>query len=173
MNYASIKTADIANGIGVRVSLFVSGCTHMCKNCFNEEAWDFNYGSFFDKKAEEEVLTLLKPNHIDGLSLLGGEPLDPRNQIGLIPLLRKFKELYPNKTLWCYSGYTYEHLTEVMAKELPYTEEILSYIDVLVDGKYVDELKDITLRFRGSANQRLIDVKQTRQSGNIVIWNDK
>ncbi len=172
MNFASIKSCDVANGIGVRVSLFVSGCTHRCKNCFNEEAWNFSYGEPFKKEHAEKVLTLLKPSYIAGLSLLGGEPLEPVNQIGLITLLRDFKKMYPDKTLWCYSGYTYEHIRDVMTEELPYTKEILSYIDVLVDGKYVDELKDLSLRFRGSSNQRIIDVKKSLLNNEVVLWEE-
>ncbi|NLC97061.1 MAG: anaerobic ribonucleoside-triphosphate reductase activating protein [Erysipelotrichaceae bacterium] len=173
MNYASIKNCDVANGIGVRVSLFVSGCTHYCKGCFNSEAWDFDYGDPFDSQAQEKVLNLLKPKHISGLTLLGGEPLDPANQIGLIPFIRKFKQEYPDKTLWCYSGYTYEYITDVMFKELPYTKELLSYIDVLVDGKFVEELKDLRLRFKGSSNQRIIDIKKSLESNEIVLWEEE
>lgn len=172
MNYASIKNCDVANGIGVRVSLFVSGCHHACKNCFNEAAWDFNYGEPFTKNEVAKIIDLLKPDYINGLSLLGGEPLEPVNQIGLITLIRTFKKEYPNKTLWCYSGYTYEYIRDHMQKELPYTSEILSYIDVLVDGKYVDELKDLKLRFRGSSNQRIIDVKKSMQNNNITLWEE-
>ncbi len=172
MNYASIKNCDVANGIGVRVSLFVSGCTHMCKGCFNEEAWDFNYGEKFDEIAQEKVLKLLKPNYISGLTLLGGEPMFPSNQLGLLPFIKKYKEMYPDKSLWCYSGYTYEEIQE-MIKELPYTKELLSYFDVLVDGRFVEELKDIRLRFRGSSNQRIIDMKKTLQLNEIVMWKEK
>ena len=172
MNFASIKKCDVANGIGVRVSLFVSGCTHHCKNCFNEEAWDFGYGKPFTKEDEKEVLKLLEPSYISGLSLLGGEPLEPCNQLGLITLLRNFKKQYPNKTLWCYSGYTFEYITNTMFKTLPYTKEILSYVDVLVDGKYVDDLKDLKLRFRGSSNQRIIDVKKSLKENKIILWEE-
>ncbi|NLP22254.1 MAG: anaerobic ribonucleoside-triphosphate reductase activating protein [Erysipelotrichaceae bacterium] len=168
MNYTSIKNCDISNGIGVRVSLFVSGCTHLCEGCFNKETWDFNYGTPFDKEAQNQVLDLLKPNHIAGLTLLGGEPLHPKNQISLLPFIRKYKKLYPNKNLWCYSGYTYEEIME-MIKDLPYTKELMSYIDVLVDGKYIEELKDIRLKFKGSSNQRIIDLKKSLTQNNIIL----
>ena len=172
MNFASIKKCDVANGIGVRVSLFVSGCSHHCKNCFNEDAWDFDYGKPFTKEDEQEVLNLLKPSYISGLSLLGGEPLEPCNQLGLITLLRNFKKQYPNKTLWCYSGYTFEYITNTMFKNLPYTKEILSYVDVLVDGRYVDELRDLKLRFRGSSNQRIIDVQKSLKENKVILWEE-
>lgn len=171
MNYAEIKYCDIANGIGVRTSLFVSGCTHHCENCFNKETWDFKFGKPFDSDTEQKILQSLKPSYIDGLSLLGGEPFEPVNQRGLVGLLKRVKEEYPEKTVWCYTGYTLESdlLSESRAR-CEVTDEMLSYIDVLVDGEFVQELYDISLRFRGSSNQRLIDVKKTFEAGKTVLW---
>ena len=171
MNVATIKRRDIANGVGVRVSLFVSGCTHHCKGCFNSDAWDFSYGEPYTKETEEQILELLAPDYISGLSLLGGEPFEPSNQRVLVGLLRKVKALYPNKTVWCYSGYTLEHelLSESRAR-CEVTDEMLSYVDVLVDGRFVEELRNLRLLFRGSENQRLIDLNKTREAGEIVLW---
>ena len=171
MHFASIKNCDIANGVGVRISLFVSGCTHHCHNCFNQEAWDFNYGQEFTKTQEDQIIDLLKPDYIAGLSLLGGEPMEDLNQKGLLPFAKRVKQIYPNKTIWCYSGYTYEYLLE-KSKTQEYTKELLSLIDVLVDGKYVEELHDLSLRFRGSSNQRIIDVPKTLQQNKIVLWQE-
>ena len=171
MHFASIKNCDIANGVGVRISLFVSGCTHHCHNCFNQEAWDFNYGQQFTKTQEDQIIDLLKSDYIAGLSLLGGEPMEDLNQKGLLPFVKRVKEIYPNKTIWCYSGYTYEYLLE-KSKTQEYTKELLSLIDVLVDGKYVEELHDLSLRFRGSSNQRIIDVPKTLQQNQIVLWQE-
>ncbi|HAK17263.1 MAG: anaerobic ribonucleoside-triphosphate reductase activating protein [Lachnospiraceae bacterium] len=158
MNYAQIKYCDIANGTGVRTSLFVSGCTHHCKGCFNEIAWDFGYGEPFTDEVQQKIIDSLAPEYIAGLSLLGGEPMEPVNQRALVPFLRKVRAAYPDKTLWCYTGYTYE--TDLLDPEgrahCEVTDEFLSYIDMLVDGKFVEELKDITLLFRGSSNQRLL-----------------
>lgn len=173
MNYAKINKCDIANGIGVRVTLFVSGCTHACPGCFNKEAWDFGYGEPFTAETEELILEYLKPGYIGGLTLLGGEPMEPQNQRALLPFLMRVKEIYPEKTVWCYSGYTFEELTGESRARCEVTDEILSLIDVLVDGEFVEELKDISLRFKGSENQRLIDLKKTLKTGKIVIWNEK
>ena len=172
MNYANIKKYDIANGVGVRVSLFVSGCTHHCKGCFNAEAWDFAYGQPYTEATEEEILTALSHEYIAGLSLLGGEPFEPQNQRALLPLLRKFRERYPQKSVWCYSGYTLE--TDILAgrAHCEATDEMLSYIDILVDGEFVEEKKDLKLRFRGSSNQRIIDVKRTLSEGTVKLWKD-
>ena len=138
MNYADIKQYDVANGTGVRVSLFVSGCTHHCKECFNKEAWDFNYGKPFTEKEIQQILNYLKPSYVAGLSLLGGEPLEPQNQEGLLPLLREVKSTYPEKNIWCYSGYLFDtDILEHMCKESAITRELLSYIDILVDGEFV------------------------------------
>lgn len=173
MNYATIKTCDIANGPGVRTSLFVSGCTHRCKNCFNSEAWDFDYGHPFTKEVRNKIFEECRPAYITGLSLLGGEPMEPRNQRELLPFLRNFRTLYPDKTVWCYSGYTWEQLTGESRARCEVTDELLQLIDVLVDGPFVQELYDITLRFRGSSNQRLIDVSRSLVAGKVVGWTDK
>ena len=161
MNYASVRTCDIANGEGVRVSLFVSGCRHRCKGCFNEAAWDFAYGKPFTRETEDEILEALAPSHISGLSLLGGEPMEPENQLALVPFLRRFRGRFGgSKTLWVYTGCVLE--TELQAPSrwrTDLTDEFLSFIDILVDGPFVESLKDISLRFRGSSNQRIIDMK--------------
>ena len=164
MNYASIRNCDIANGEGVRVSLFVSGCTHHCKGCFNEEAWDFAYGKPFTREVEDELLELLAPSYIAGLTLLGGEPMESENQQALVPFLRRFRKLYGDtKTLWVYTGCKYG--IDLLRHPTPsrwrtdVTDEFLSMIDVLVDGPYIEELKDISLAFRGSSNQRIIHLR--------------
>ena len=173
MNFATIKKYDVANGPGVRVSLFVSGCNHRCKGCFNAEAWDFDYGEKFTEQTEEEILTALDHSFIAGLSLLGGEPFDPKNQECVTLLLRKVRARFPQKSVWCYTGYTFEKdLVEGGAAYTQYTSEMLSYIDILVDGKFIEELKDIKLRFRGSSNQRIIDVKRSLKEGCIKLWLD-
>lgn len=170
MNYAEIKKTDIANGTGVRVSLFVSGCTHHCKGCFNSETWDFNYGKEFTEQTEEELLLAMKPEFITGLTLLGGEPFEPDTQRRLVSFLKKVRKQYPQKTIWCYTGYLLdkELLAESRAR-CEVTDKMLSMLDVLVDGEFVLEKKDITLRFRGSSNQRIIDVKKTLQSGEVTM----
>jgi anaerobic ribonucleoside-triphosphate reductase activating protein len=174
MNYADIKRCDISNGIGIRISLFVSGCTHHCENCFNQETWDFNYGKPFTDKEINYILEQAAPEHIAGLSLLGGEPLEFINQQGILPLARLFKEKYPNKTIWCYTGYTFEKdVLGKMMRQWDYTPELLSYIDVLVDGEYIEAQKVLDLRFRGSANQRIIDVPQSLAAGKTILWNEK
>ena len=171
MHYADIKKADVANGIGVRISLFVSGCTHHCKGCFNEEAWDFNYGNEFTDKEIDKIINLMDHPYIAGLTLLGGEPLEHVNQQGILPLLRKVKEKFPDKNIWCYSGFTFEtDIMEKMYKEWKETPEVLSYIDVLVDGEFQEEKKDIKLRFRGSSNQRIIDVKKSLNENKTVLF---
>ena len=173
MNYAKINKNDIANGIGIRVTLFVSGCTHFCKGCFNREAWDFEFGEPFTEAVQKELLEALNPSYISGLTLLGGEPMEPQNQRALLPFLKELKEKYPQKTVWCYSGYTLEELTGDSRARCEVTDEMLSLIDVLVDGEFIEELKDISLRFRGSANQRLIDLKATLKTGDTVLWDGK
>ena len=170
MNYAEIKNLDIANGPGLRVSLFVSGCTHHCKGCFNPESWDFNYGQPFTEATEEELLSLLENEHIRGLSLLGGEPFEPANQAVLAPFLQRVKAKFPYKDVWCYSGYNFEQ--DMLTGNLgPWeiTEQMLNCIDVLVDGEFVIELN---LRFRGSANQRVILVQESLKEDRIVQWDD-
>ncbi len=168
MNYAQIKPVTIENGTGVRVSLFVSGCRHHCRDCFNPETWDFGYGKPFTAETEEEVLRALSPSYIAGLTLLGGDPGEPENQEALLPLLRKLRARLPEKTVWIYSGYLHEDFlpggrAHCAASDV--TEEMLSYLDVLVDGPFVAEQKDISLPFRGSANQRIIDLAAARASG--------
>ena len=173
MNYATIKNCDIANGPGVRVSLFVSGCTHRCPGCFNEVAWDFDYGQPFTQETIDSILAMLKPAYIKGLTLLGGEPFEPRNQGAIVELLRQVKAKYPEKSIWAFSGYLFDR--DILAWRLgprEITEEILSYLDVLVDGPFVEAKKNLNLRFRGSENQRLIDVPASLKSGEIVLWDD-
>ena len=168
MNYGTIKNCDIANGAGVRVSLFVSGCRNQCPGCFQPEPWDFGYGQPFTGETEEELLRLLKPGYINGLTLLGGDPFEPENQCALLPFLRKVRTAYPEKDVWAYTGYTWEQLTSgVHRVRLPETVEMLNLIDILVDGPFVQEKKNIRLHFRGSENQRIIDVKRSLASGNI------
>lgn len=170
MNYAHIKTCDIANGEGVRTSLFVSGCTHRCKGCFNEIAWDFQYGEVFDDQVEEYILKELAPAYIAGLTLLGGEPFEPQNQEGLLPFLEEVKKHYPNKNIWCYTGYLYDKdLQKGGRAYCECTDRMLELIDILVDGPFVEAQKDIRLKFRGSANQRIIDMNKTRQEGIICL----
>lgn len=171
MNYATIKSFDVANGPGVRVSLFVSGCTHKCKGCFNAEAWDFNYGEEFTNETLNKIIEYLKPDYIAGFSLLGGEPFEPQNQIVLSEILSKIKEIYPNKTIWCYTGYNFEKdLCSGKLCDRKITEKMLDNIDVLVDGKFVEELKNLKLRFKGSENQRIIDVQKSRKENKIILW---
>lgn len=162
MNYGVIKPVDIANGPGVRVSLFVSGCTHHCPGCFNQEAWDFSFGKPFDEEAQQQVLEFLNHDFITGLTLLGGEPLEPENQKGLLPFIQRVRRQLPQKTIWCYSGYDFEKdVLGWMMEELDTTGELMSCIDVLVDGRFIAAKKNISLRFRGSENQRVLDVKQS------------
>ena len=170
MNYATIKNCDIANGPGVRVSLFVSGCTHRCPGCFNEVAWDFDYGEPFTQETVDYILGLLKPDYIQGLTLLGGEPFDPRNQGTVVELLRQVKKTYPDKSIWAFSGYLFEK--DILSGRLGDTGEYLSYLDVLVDGPFVESKKNLSLRFRGSENQRLIDVPASLAAGETVLWQD-
>lgn len=170
MHYSTIKDCDIANGIGVRITLFVSGCTNHCKNCFQPQTWDFDFGEPFTEETEEKLLQMLKPDYINGLTLLGGEPMEPQNQRALVPFLKRVREAYPNKNVWCFTGFTYEVLkTDGSHPRCEVTDEMLSLIDVLVDGRYVDELKDLTLQFRGSSNQRLIDMVKTRENGEVTL----
>ena len=169
MNYANIKTYSIENGTGVRVSLFVSGCTHHCKDCFNEQAWDFGYGTLFTEDTENAVIEALAPDYMAGITLLGGEPMEPVNQRGLLPLLKRIRKELPQKTVWAYTGYVYEDLLEGGRAHCEVTEELLSLCDILVDGPFIAEKKNISLRFRGSENQRIIDLKATRESGKVVL----
>ena len=173
MNYAAIKPRDIANGPGVRVSLFVSGCRHQCKGCFNQEAWDFEYGQPFTAETEDEILAMLRPGFVKGLTLLGGEPFDPRNQEAVVHLLRRIRKELPEKSIWAFTGYVYDRdlITGNVGDEA-LVREYLTYLDVLVDGPFVEEKKNLSLRFRGSENQRLIDMKQTLDAGAVVLWQD-
>lgn len=171
MNYADIKKYDVANGPGVRVSIFVSGCTHKCPGCFNEEAWDFNYGKPFTDKTLDYIIDLLKFDHYVGITFLGGEPMELINQQGLLPLARKIKQTYPDKSIWCFSGYDFENdIIGRMYREWPETKELLSYIDVFVDGKFIEAKKDLSLVFRGSSNQRQIMVSESIKQGKIILW---
>lgn len=180
MNYATIKKTDVANGPGIRVSLFVSGCTHHCKGCFNSEAWDFGYGQPYTEETEQEILEALAPEYIRGLSLLGGEPMEPENRGSVLSLVKKVRERYPKKDIWCYTGYDFEkdllrwmaeESTEACSgnREQKEVTQLLSFIDILVDGEFVEERKNLRLAFRGSENQRLIDVKESLRQGRIVI----
>lgn len=171
MNYADIKQFDVANGIGVRVSLFVSGCTHHCKECFNKEAWDFQYGKPFTEREIDKIIEYLKPDYVSGLSLLGGEPMEPSNQEGLLPLMRRVHEEYPDKNVWCYSGYLFDKdIVGRMCKKSDVTRELLSYIDILVDGEFIAKQKNLKVNFRGSDNQRIIDVKKSLAAGEVIHW---
>lgn len=169
MNYADIKKIDVANGEGARVSVFVSGCNHHCKGCFNQCAWDFNYGKKFTEKEEQQIIDYMNHDYISGLSILGGEPLEPKNQEGLLPLVKKVKEKFPNKDIWCYTGFDFEKdVVGKMAKNNETTRELLKYIDIIVDGKFEEDKKDLKLQFRGSSNQKIVDVKKSLQTGQIV-----
>ncbi|MBE6008083.1 MAG: anaerobic ribonucleoside-triphosphate reductase activating protein [Lachnospiraceae bacterium] len=171
MNYGDIKYIDVANGPGVRVSIFVSGCSHHCKGCFNEETWDFNFGEAYTSETEDRIMEYLKPNHIRGLSLLGGDPMEPSNMEALVPLLKRVKAELPHKDIWCYTGCLFERdvLGKLMEK-YSFTKDFVENIDILVDGPYVEELKNVNLRFRGSENQRIIDVKKSLEKGETVLW---
>lgn len=170
MNYAAIKNCDIANGPGVRVSLFVSGCTHHCPGCFNEVAWDFDYGVPFTEEVMDKIVDMMRPDYIKGLTLLGGEPFEPQNQQGIVQLLRKVKAQLPQKSIWAFSGYLFDK--DITSGRLGDTREYLSYLDVLVDGPFVEAKKNLSLRFRGSENQRLIDVPASLEYGKVVLWQD-
>ena len=170
MNYGAIKKCDIANGVGVRTVLFVSGCTHHCKGCFQPETWNFDYGERYTKEIEDEIIESLRPDYVDGITLLGGEPFEPENQRELVKLLRRIKKELPQKTVWSFSGFTYEELTGDSRAVCEVTNEMLSMLDVLVDGEFVEAKRNISLRFRGSENQRLIDMNKTRKEGKIVLW---
>lgn len=173
VNYAEIKYCDIANGKGVRASLFVSGCRHRCPLCFNELAWSFAAGKPYTPQVEEEILESLDPAYVRGISILGGEPLEPENQATVRDLLVHVRRRHPDKDVWVYSGFTWEELTQGPSRartaDLP---ELLGLVDVLVDGRFVQALKDITLRFRGSSNQRIIDVPRTLAAGKLALWED-
>lgn len=174
MHYGEIKNCDIANGEGVRVTLFVSGCTNHCKNCFQPQTWDFCYGQPFTAETEQTLLSMLAPGYINGLTLLGGEPFEPENQRALLPFLKRVRAALPQKTIWSFTGFTWEELhTDGSHPRCEVTDELLSLLDVLVDGRYEEELHDISLRFRGSRNQRIIDVPKTLACGTITLWEDQ
>lgn len=172
MYYGEIKNCDIANGEGVRVTLFVSGCTNCCPGCFQPQTWDFSYGQPFTEKTEETILSMLAPSYINGLTLLGGDPFEPQNQRALLPFLRRVRAAYPEKNVWAFTGFTWEDIhREGSHPRCEATEEMLSCIDVLVDGPFVESRKDIRLKFRGSSNQRILDLRQTRERGELILWN--
>ena len=174
MNYGNIKYYDIADGPGVRTSLFVSGCSHHCPGCFQPETWDFAFGEEFTPEVEEKILAALAPEYVDGLTLLGGEPMEKANQRVLLPFVKRVKEAYPQKNIWCYTGYTLESdLLSPSRARCEVTDELLSLIDVLVDGEFIESLRDLTLLFRGSRNQRLIDLPATLAGGEVVLWEGK
>ncbi len=174
MNYSNIKEYDIANGPGIRYTLFVSGCTHHCKGCFNPETWDFAHGKPFTKDIEDHILEEVGQEYYEGLTLLGGEPMEPSNQKGLLSLVTRFKERYPQKTIWCFSGYLFDRdLLGRFAKIMPETMELLKRIDVLVDGEFMLDKKDVTLLFKGSSNQRTIDVPKSLTAGKIIAWDPR
>lgn len=172
MHYGEIKNCDIANGEGVRVTLFVSGCTNHCKNCFQPQTWAFDYGEPFTKKTEDALLAMLTPDYINGLTVLGGEPFEPENQRALLPFLRRVRAELPQKTIWSFTGFTWEDLhTDGSHPRCEVTDELLSLLDVLIDGRYEETLHDISLRFRGSSNQRILDVPRSLEAGQAVLWN--
>ena len=174
MYYGDTKNCDIANGEGVRITLFVSGCTNRCPHCFQPQTWDFTYGQPFTAETEDYLLSLLAPDYISGLTLLGGDPFEPENQRALLPFLRRVRGRFPEKNIWAFTGFTYEELlAEDSHPRCEATDSLLSLLDVLVDGRFVEELKDISLRFRGSSNQRLIDLNATRQSGMVTLLPDR
>ena len=172
MYYADIKQYDVANGPGIRVSLFVSGCRHRCKDCFNPETWDFHYGTEFTEKTEEVVLSYLAPSYVKGLTLLGGDPLEPENRKALLPLMRRMQTEYPEKDVWCFTGYGFERDVLGVWADDPDMKEFLSYLDVLVDGEFVAALKNANLRFKGSENQRTILVSKSLKAGKTVLWDE-
>ena len=172
MHYGELKKCDIANGVGVRVTLFVSGCTNHCPDCFQPQTWDFDYGKVFTDETKAEIFAELDKSYVNGLTVLGGEPFEPRNQRELLPLLREVRERYPDKTVWCFTGFRLEDelLREGSYPRCEVTDGMLACIDVLVDGRFVKELKDISLQFRGSRNQRVIDMNRTRETGTVTLW---
>ena len=167
MKYANIKNNDVSNGPGIRVSLFVSGCSHFCKGCFNQEAWDYNFGNEFNKEVTDKLINLLQRNYINGITFLGGEPLDPRNRLEVLNIINRIKEELPDKSIWCYTGYLYENI-----KNEAIIKDIFNKIDVLVDGKFDISLFEYGLKFKGSKNQRIIDLKMTNLNNRVVLWKD-
>ncbi len=173
MHYAGIKYSDIANGTGVRTCLFVSGCRRHCKGCFNAKTWCFSFGEEFTEEVANTIVESLRPSWIEGLTVLGGEPMEPENQRGLVAFFERVRKEFPNKSIWCYTGDTWEEIKEGVFLHTEVTDRILACLDVLVDGMFIKELYDITLRFRGSSNQRLIDVPQSLEAGQVVLWEDE
>lgn len=173
MNYATIKYNDISNGPGVRVSLYVSGCRNHCKNCFNPETWDFNYGEPFTKEVEDKIIEAMRPAHIKGFTLLGGDPFEPENAKALAPFMKRLRKIYPQKSFWCFTGYDFEiDLLTGKQGDPDDVMEILNTLDVLVDGKFVESLKDLNLRFKGSSNQRTILVQESLKTDEVVLWDN-
>lgn len=173
MHYGEIKDCDIANGQGVRVTLFVSGCTNHCENCFQPQTWDFHYGQLFTRETEDYIMKLLDKDYIHGLTILGGEPFEPSNQIALLPFVERIREKLPQKSIWAYTGFTYEELiTDGSHPRCEATDTLLNLIDVLIDGRYIDAKKNLSLQFRGSDNQRIINMKETIKNSRITLWND-
>ena len=174
MNFAKIKYFDVSNGPGVRTSLYVSGCRNRCKNCFNPETWDFGYGEPFTKETEDAIIKSLEPSYIKGFTLLGGDPFEPENAVRLAPFMERLRKAYPKKSLWCFTGYDFERdLLTGKLGDLDTNMRILNTLDVLVDGRFVEELKDLNLRFRGSSNQRIILVPQSLERDEIVLWDEE
>ena len=173
MYYCAIKKFDIANGEGIRVSLFVSGCRNRCRGCFQPETWAFDYGQPFTDAVAEDIFSAMSTSSVRGITILGGEPMEPENQAGIYPFLSEFKRRFPDKTVWLFTGNLYEELNAEVGtnpKALDITRPLLSLVDILVDGRFVEEEKQLGLRFRGSKNQRIIDMNKTRAAGEIVIW---
>ncbi len=174
MNYGAIKKTDIANGVGVRVTLFVSGCRNHCPGCFQPETWDFTYGKHFNEESMQEILKAMEPSYITGFTMLGGEPFEPENQPKVCQILTRIRQMYPEKSLWSYTGYTLDKdLVPGGSKYTEETDKILALLDVLVDGRFEEDKKDITLLFRGSANQRIIDMPRTIKEGHVVLWDQE
>lgn len=174
MNYATIKWFDVSNGPGVRVSLYVSGCRNHCKNCFNPETWDFGYGEPFTREVENQIIKGMIPDYIKGFTLLGGDPFEPENAEVLAPFMERLREQFPEKSFWCFTGYDYEaDLLTGKKGDLDTNMRILNCLDVLVDGRFVEELKDLNLLFRGSSNQRIILVKPSLEKDEVILWNEK
>lgn len=177
MHYCAIKECDIANGIGVRVTLFVSGCRNRCEGCFQPETWSFTYGNEFTEDTQKEIFEMLKPSYIRGLTVLGGDPMEPENQKALLPFLQKYKKEFPNKDLWLFTGYRYHDELTVpgVHPNCEYTSDILDLVDVMVDGRFELSLKNLCLKYRGSSNQRIIDMRRTRssESGEVILWDER
>jgi len=172
MNYSAIKPHDIANGLGVRVSLFVSGCEHACPGCFNPESWQFHYGELFTPEARQQVIEALRPDHIRGLTLLGGEPLHPKNCPEVLATVEHVRREFPQKDIWCYTGYSFEKELLPASEHDPVLRQLLSFIDVVVEGRFVQARKDLNLRFRGSSNQRILRCKESLQAGKAILWEE-